>query len=310
MATDHLPSAPAFGPLRVRLHGLRSRGKPYLLLAPSLVFLAAFTYWPVGWVAFDSLFLRRLGDRTGSFVGLGNYLRLVGDPKFVAAATNNLIYAVGTVLPSIALALAFALMVQRSSLFNTVIRSLLFFPTLIPLVAAAALWSFIFLPNVGLIDYYLGGFLPMTGNWLGDPDTALAAVMAITVWKNAGYYMIFYLAALQAIPEETIEAAILDGAGALQRLRYILLPLLKPTTAFVMVIALIQVVTTIDHVIVLTRGGPTDATQLLLYYIYQTASELHDTGKAAAATVLTLAGLLAVSLFGIRTLERGAANVA
>ncbi|HTZ79761.1 MAG TPA: sugar ABC transporter permease [Stellaceae bacterium] len=278
--------------------------KPWLLLAPALICLGLFTYWPVVSVLIDSLFARDFGQQTATFVGLGNYGRLFTDAKFAAAAINNLLYAVGTVVPSIVLALAFALLLKQSSAFNRVIRALLFFPTMVPLIAAAALWTFMFLPTLGLIDYYLGRLLPFSINWLGDPDSALWALTLVTVWKNAGYYMLFYLAALQSMPEELTEAAILDGAGPWQRFRYVTLPLLAPTTAFVGVIAFAQAITTVDHVIVMTRGGPNDATTLLLYYIFQTATEVHDPGKAAAATVVTLMVLLTVSTFSIRSVDR------
>ncbi|MGH7124885.1 MAG: carbohydrate ABC transporter permease [Stellaceae bacterium] len=282
----------------------RRRLKPFLLLLPSMIFLGAFTYWPLASVAADSLFSRRLGEKTAAFVGLGNYLRLAADPKFDTALLNNLVYIAATVLPAILLALGFALLLQRSTSFTAGLRALLFFPTIIPLVGAAALWTFLFLPTIGLIDYYVGRLVPLSINWLGNPDIALASIAMVTVWKNAGYYMLFYIAALQAVPRDLIEAALLDGAGAWQRLRHIVLPLLSPTTVFVAVIAVIQAITTVDHVIVMTKGGPDDATNLLLFYIFQTATELHDSGKAAAATVVTLVALFGISTMGIRVLER------
>src|SRR5262249_60103345 len=113
-------------------------------------------------------------------------------------------------------------------------------------VGSRARWMFLPLPTVGLIDYSIGRLGPLSINWLGNPDTALASIAMVTVWKNAGYYMLFYIAALQAVPQELIEAALLDGAGAWQRLRHVVLPLLAPTTAFVAVIAVIQAITTVD----------------------------------------------------------------
>lgn len=279
--------------------------RPYALLAPSLIFLVLFTYLPIIRVARDSLYLKRLGDLTDRFVGWENYLRLASDDKFQKAFSNNLFYALGTIVPTVLLSLAFACFLHRSTRFNATIRACLFFPTVIPLAAAAGLWIFIFLPNGGLIDYYLGRLGMPSINWLGNPDLALSALCILTVWKNAGYYMLFYVAGLQTIPQDALEAAILDGANAWQRFWHITLPLLRPTTAFVVVIALINVVTNVDHVIVMTRGGPDNATNLLLYYIFQTQTEFHDPGKATAATVVTLACLLAVSMFGMRTLERG-----
>jgi len=283
----------------------KTGARPYLLLAPSLFFLLLFTYLPIARVIRDSLYLQQLGDQIGRFVGLANYARLFADEKFRTALLNNLAYGAGTLLPTIVLAIAFAVLLQRSTRVNAVIRACLFFPTVVPLTAAAGLWIFIFLPNGGLIDYYLGPLGARSINWLGNPDLALAALSILTVWKNAGYYMLFYLAGLQAIPGEALEAALLDGANGWQRFWHVTLPLLRPTTAFVVVIALINVVTNVDHVIVMTHGGPNNATNLLLYYIFQTQTEFHDPGKATAATVVSLAALLAISFFGLRALERG-----
>ncbi len=286
------------------------RARPYLLLLPSLIFLALFTFFPIAEVAWASLFRTAYGHRDAAFVGIDNYVRVLQDGAFRNAFVNNVLYAIGTILPSLVIALALALLLNGSSRFKAVIRSLVFLPTLIPLVAAAALFSFIFLPGIGLLDHYLARLGLRGLNWIGDPDIALASLIGLTVWKNAGYYMLFYLAGLQAIPSDLGEAAKLDGASSWQRLRYIILPLLAPTTGFVAVIALINVITAVDHVVVLTKGGPNGATNLLLYYIYQNANEFYDAGKATAATVISVALLLTLSLVGIKGLEGGADHAA
>jgi sn-glycerol 3-phosphate transport system permease protein len=291
-----------------RLAAATRSGKAYLLLLPSLVFLALFTYFPIVEVLWSSLYHKRFGQPAPAFVGLGNYLRVLQDDGFRQALINNAIYAAGTVLPSVVIALALAVLLNRSTRLNAVLRALLFCPTIIPLVAAAALFSFIFMPRLGLLDYYLAALGFNGANWTGDPDLALYSLMALTVWKNAGYYMLFYLAGLQAIPDEAHEAATLEGATWWQRLRYVTLPYLKPTTSFVAVIALINAITSVDHVIVLTKGGPNGATKLLLYYIYQNAHEFYDAGKATAATAISVALLLCLSLGGLKTLERGATH--
>ena len=283
-----------------RLRDLRA----YALLAPSLVFLATFTYWPVVQVLWNSV--HEQDKRAENFVGLKNYAAIFADASFRRACVNNLIYAAGTVMPSLVLALAFALALERSNRLNTVLRSVLFLPVLVPLVAAASIFLFIFLPGVGLLDHYLARLGIAGANWIGDPDIALASIMGLTVWKNAGYYMLFFLAGLQAIPLESYEAAILDGATPWQRLRHVTLPALKPTVAFVAVIALINVVTQVDHIFVLTKGGPSDSTNLLLFYVYQQAVERYDIGKAAAATVVSLVVLLAISGLSLRRADREA----
>jgi sn-glycerol 3-phosphate transport system permease protein len=268
----------------------------YLLLLPSLIFLALFTYGAMGRVFIDALYQRATPKAPVRFVGLDNISAVLADPAFTGAVANNLIYAVGTAIPSIGLALLFALALARTNAVTSALRAALFLPVLIPMVAASALFLFIFLPNVGLLDYYIGRFLPVLPNWLGDSDIALYAIMVITIWKNAGYYMLFFLAGLQSVPEDVMEAAHLDGAGPFQRLRYIILPELKPTFLFVTVIAILNAVTQVDHVFVMTKGGPSNATNLVLFYIYQQAVEHYDIGKASAATLLTLAALMGLTV--------------
>ncbi len=293
-------------PRRVRrLAGrLGADGRAWLLLLPSLVFLCLFTYWPIVQVLLQALTIETFGSQATS-LGLGNFDRLFADAAFTGALLNNLVYAVGTIAPSIALALALAVGLQEATRFNALLRTVVFFPVLLPLVAAAALFLFVFLPGIGLLDYYLATLGAGQTNWLGDPDLALWSLVGLTVWKNAGYYMLFFLAGLQAIPLDLYEAARIEGAGAWRRFTRITLPLLGPSLAFVLVIALVNVITQVDHVVVLTEGGPSGATDLLLFYIYQTAHESYDYGKAAAATVVSVAILLALSLVSLRTLERG-----
>ncbi len=274
-----------------------------LLLAPSLVFLALFTYWPVAQVALQSLTVESFGG--ASHAGFDNFSRLFADPGFARAAVNNILYAAGTVGPSVMLALLFAVGLSESTRFSSLLRTIFVFPVLIPLVAAAALFSFVFQPRFGLLDHYLAYLGMGATNWIGNPDIALYSLMGITVWKNAGYYMLFFLAGLQAIPGDLHEAARVEGASAFQRFWRITLPLLRPTFAFVIVIALVQVLTNVDHVVLLTSGGPSNSTNLLLFYIYQQAHENYDIGLAAAATVVTVSALLAISVVSLRTLEHG-----
>ncbi|HKM62688.1 MAG TPA: sugar ABC transporter permease [Acidisphaera sp.] len=274
----------------------------WILLAPSLAVLLAFVYWPLIEVAAQSLLQPRFG--AAPTIGAGNYGRLFADPHFVRACVNNAVYALGTIVPSLILALAFASAVQRPGLLNTVLRTVFVAPLLIPLVAAAALFSFILLPGSGLLDFYLAKLGVAGTNWLGDPDLALGAVIGITVWKNTGYYMLFFLAGLAAVPDELLDAARIDGAGPWRRFRHVTLPMLGPTFGFVLPIAILNAVTQVDHVVTMTQGGPSDATNLLLYYIYQQAAQNYDPGLASAATVVSVAALLALSYGSLRFLER------
>ncbi|HUB16040.1 MAG TPA: sugar ABC transporter permease [Acetobacteraceae bacterium] len=285
----------------------RARARPLLLaaalLSPSAVFLVVFTYAPVAQVLVASFAERNFDGATRW--GVGNYARLFADSHFMTAVSNNVLYAAGTIIPSLMLALAFALGLRETTRFTTILRTLIALPLLIPLVAAAALFIFILLPGAGLLDYYLAKLGIGQTNWIGDPSLALGSIIAITVWKNTGYYMLFFLAGLAGIPQDFLDAAKIDGAGAPARFWHVTLPLLMPTLGFVLVIALLNVLTQVDHVIVMTQGGPDDATSLVLFYIYQQAHQNFDAGLASAATVVSVAFLFLLSFGSLRTLERG-----
>ena len=263
----------------------------------------AFTYVPIVQVVGRALLVQRFGN--GGSTGFGNFARLFADAAFAQAAGNTALFAVGTIVPSVALAFGFALALQGSGVLAGVLRALFVLPMMVPLVAAATLFTFLLLPGEGLVDHYLARLgLGMT-NWLGDPRLALGSLCAITVWKNAGYYMLFFLAGLAGVPRDLHEAATLEGATAWERTRFVTLPLLGPTFAFVLVIAAVNVLVQVDHVIVMTGGGPSGSTNLLLSYIYQQAQQNNDPGLAAAATAVSVAGLLALATVSLRTLERG-----
>ena len=296
----------------VRIGASRRRGRTarqrstlaaFALLAPSGLFLAAFTYWPVLEVLVRSFIDQQYGQ-VARF-GFGNYARLVADPHFRQAAWNNIVYGVGTIVPSLAFALLFALGLRDNRHFTAFLRTLLVLPMMIPLVAASALFIFIFLPGEGLIDHYLAFLGAGQTNWLGNPSLAMPSIIAITVWKNTGYYMLFFLAGLAGIPDQLVEAAMLEGAGPFQRFRHVILPLLGPTLAFVLVIALLNVLTQVDHIVVMTDGGPSGSTNVLLFYIYQQAHQNNDMGLAAAATAVSVAVLFVLSAGSLRALERG-----
>ena len=236
-----------------------------------------------------------------------NFARLFADNVFWQSLGNNLLYILLTVVPGVTLALLLAVALSENHRVNRWLRTAFFFPMIIPMVSAAALWLFIFMPGLGLLDHYLAKlFGPMNNNWLGRSNSALLALALIGVWKFAGYYMLFFLAGLQSIPASTREAALMEGATRTQVFFKVTLPLLRPTLSFVITTALIYSITQIDHVAVMTRGGPDNATTVLLYYIQNLTWDSHVLGKASAATFLTLAGLFAFSLINLKLLEKGA----
>ncbi|GMG85136.1 sugar ABC transporter permease [Paralimibaculum aggregatum] len=276
----------------------------WLLLAPSLVMLTAFAFYPSAATLWASLFSRGTRRRPAEFIGLENYGRLFDDPTFWLVATNNLLYAGVTIPLSIALALVMALWADARIPARSFVRTAYFTPTVLPMIAAANLWLFFYTPGFGVLDRIGGLFGAASVNWLGQPETALWAVSAVTVWKEAGFFMIFYLAALQTIPPDLREAAAIEGAGRWTYTRRVVLPLLMPTTLFILVNAMINSVKLIDHLFILTRGGPSDASKLILYYVWENAFAFFDRPAAAAMTVLVLAGLGTLAALQFLVIDR------
>ncbi|MBC7002751.1 sugar ABC transporter permease [Photobacterium sp. BZF1] len=258
-----------------------------LLLLPALVLLSAFTYFPAFSAFYNSIFSTTYSGET-YFALQDNLLDLQDDPVFWRALTNNLLYALVTVPASMILALVMALWVNEKFLGRSLLRLSFFLPTMLPMVAAANIWMFFYSPNIGLFNRVLAVFGIQGANWLGDPDTALWATMLLAVWKESGFFMIFYLAALQAIPSELHDAARLEAPSYFYRLRRFILPLLGPTTLFVFINAVIHAFKVVDHLFILTKGGPNNASTLLLYYIYETAFAFFDEAYAAVLTLVLL----------------------
>ncbi|MBU4611929.1 sugar ABC transporter permease [Achromobacter sp. GG226] len=276
----------------------------WMLLSPALVLLTLFAFIPAVNTLWASLFSRGTARREPVFVGLDNYATMLADPTFWQVAQNNLLYAAVTIPLSIVLALAMALWANAKITGRAWVRVAYFTPAMLPMIAAANLWLFFYTPGLGVLDRITALFGISSTNWLGQPETALWAVMAVTIWKEAGFFMIFYLAALQTIPPDLQEAARIEGASRWQTLRRVVLPLLMPTTIFVAVNALINAVKLIDHLFVLTKGGPNNASKLLLYWVWENAFAYLDRPSAAVLTVilLTLLGVLAALQFFV--LER------
>jgi sn-glycerol 3-phosphate transport system permease protein len=237
-------------------------------------------------------------------VGLENYRVMVADEVFWKSLTNNLWYALGTIPVSIALAIVMALWVNSAMRGRTWLRMAFFTPTVLPMIAVANIWLFFFTPQYGLLEQVTGAFGIASRNWLGSPETALACVTIVAIWKEAGFFMIFYLAALQSIPPSLGEAAALEGASRAYYFRRVVFPLLMPTTLFVLVNAIINSFRLVDHIVVMTRGGPNNATSLLLFHIYQVGFSFWDTGYAAALTMVLLAILAATAIVQFVFLDR------
>lgn len=268
----------------------------WLLLLPAVVLLALFTHYPAVATLWHSFLSTPKGSHAAVWVGLDNYRQLADDPIFWQALANNLWFALGTIPASIALALLMATWVNGKVAGRGFLRLAYFTPTVLPMIAVANIWLFFFTPEYGLLEKTLGAFGFGTHNWLGSKNTALACLMVVTVWKEAGFFMIFYLAALQSMSPNLADAAAIEGASRWYFFRRVTFPLLMPTTLFVFVNAVINAFRLVDHVVVMTRGGPDNATSLLLYYIYEIGFRFWDSAYAAALTMVLLSILALVAL--------------
>jgi sn-glycerol 3-phosphate transport system permease protein len=277
------------GSVKVHIYG-------WLLLTPAAILLIAFTYYPTIATLSQSFFSDGTALRPATYVGLDNYAFMLDDKVFWKVVANNTWFALGTIPVSIALALLMAVWVNGLLPARGLLRMAYFTPTILPMIAVANIWLFFYTPDIGLLDQILRSFGLAGHNWLGDPSTVLACVIVMTVWKEAGFFMIFYLAALQSVPPELEEAAKLEGAGRWYSFWRVTFPLLMPTTLFVLINAVINSFKLVDHLFILTKGGPNNASNLLLYYIYEVAFSFFDEAYAATLTVVLLATLALIAI--------------
>ena len=239
------------------------------------------------------------------FVGFTNYRRMLSDPLFLQSLRVTLTY-VALLVPCLYVAgLGLALLVQRRSRANGFFRSLFFMPQMVSLVVVALVWQVLLVDKIGLVTSAMSAIGLPGLSWLGDPRFALFAIVIVSVWFLMGFYMLIFLGGLQDIPKEYYEAARIDGAGPITSFFYITLPLLQPTSFFILLVSTVTAVCgfqTFDLIYVMTKGGPANSTQLAIYYIYQQAFLFNDFGYAAAmASFLVLILIVMTALLFLLT---------
>lgn len=277
---------------------------PWLLVLPTVLGVSLFSLYPTLATLSASLFTQNQAVRVPEFSGLANYAALFGDGTFRRVLLNTVLFIVGTVPASVVLALALAIPLNRKLRAVGLLRSIFFYPTVLPMVSAAAIWLFLYQPNFGLVNDLMRALGLGAPNWLGEGGLVLPALMVMAIWKQTGYFMLFYLAGLQNLPDDVFEAASLDGASRWQQLLRITVPLLSPTTLFVTTIAAVGSMQMVDQLYIMTQGGPDNASNLLLFFIYQTAFRFRNIGQANAMTVVLVALLLAFTVTNFRVSER------
>ncbi|MFB9277044.1 carbohydrate ABC transporter permease [Cohnella cellulosilytica] len=270
--------------------------KALLFTLPAMVPLTLFWFVPLGYVVYLSFTEWDFMSPDKLFVGLDNYRNLFVDPAFYQALRVTALFCLGSVVPVIVIGLSLALLFNGRMRAGAFYRLLMFSPWVTPTVAVSIVWSWIYEPEVGLANSVLRGIGLDGIRWLQDPQWALVGVLIVTVWKAAGWCMIFYLVALRNIPSDLLEAAELDGAGGWRKLVSVTLPLISPTTFFLVIVQFIQAMQAYDQINVLTQGGPAGSTRTLLYLYYQSAFDAFRIGEASSVAIALIVGCVLLSL--------------
>lgn len=276
---------------------LRENINAYLFISPALVLLFIFSFIPII-SAFCLSFCKWRILGKPEFIGLNNYISIFKDPVFWVSLKNTAYYSFVTVPAGLVLAMGSALLLNQQIKGRIFFRGVIFFPVTISMVVIAFIWGWMFSEHYGIINSLLLKFNILPRNWLDNPKTSLPIIMIMSVWKGFGYGMVIYLAALQNIPASYYEAATIDGANSIQKFRHITLPLLNPTTLFVLVVAFIGSFQVFDQVYILTQGGPGYSTTVLVSYIYDEAyGGKFRMGRACALSYILFLIVMVFTLF-------------
>ena len=287
----------------------------FVFLAPSLVLLIIFALVPMLGSLVLGFFEWRIFEDP-DWVGIENFVdifrfREIGDglgtepndPRFYRAFGNNLFYLLQ--LPfHLALSLSLAMFINRHGPVSYLFRSIYFVPVVTSMVAAAVVFRWVYQPSFGLLNSFLRTLGVQGPNWLGDPDIAKVSVIGMNLWKRAGYQMLIYLAALQGVPEEYYESARIAGAGAWRQFWNITLPLIAPTTFFLLTMGVIWNLQMFPQIYVLTEGGPAGATSSMVFYIFQKAFEDFRMGYASALSLILFLMILTITVIQWRLRKR------
>ncbi len=283
----------------------------YVFIAPSFLFLTVFLAIPIGQALLYSFTSYDLIEAP-RFAGLDNYVRLLRDERFRRAILNTVYFAAVTVPVGTALALVLAVLVNRAIRGVQIFRTAYYLPVVTSLVGVSLIWLWLYEPELGLLNDVLEVVGLPRLKWLQSPETAMPAIILLSVWKNMGLHMTIYLAGLQGIPQHLYEAAEIDGAGAWRRFRGITLPLLAPTTYFVVVFYFINALQMFVQVWVMTPGGggglrtvggPLDSTLTVVALVYVTAFQNLQMGYASAMSFALFLIILVITLLNTRLLR-------
>ncbi len=310
-AAPRKPHSESFGgaPLP-RVHVVPTRAKESLtglgFVAPFTVLFATFLLWPMLAALWSSFTDRSLARSGSSFVGLANWQQLVADPAVWQSLWVTILFTLVSTPPLVAIALVMALLTNRVSRLGWFLRFSFFAPFLLPVAVVTLIWQWLYQPGFGLINAALETVGLSEVAWLTNEDTVLLAVVITTVWWTVGFNFLLYLAALQGIPSQVYEAAALDGAGPWRRLTGITLPLLRRTTALVVMLQLVASLKLFDQAYLLTEGtgGPNYAARPIIGYIVDSGFTEMNIGYASAVSYLFFAVIIAAAILQYRLFTR------
>jgi len=285
--------------------GLRwaARVEPYLYLAPSLALLILFTFYPIARSVYLSLFLTNPLGVPRVFVGLQHYVNAL-QSTFLQSLGVTVLFVLYTVPVGLLLGLALALLAYQPLKGTRIFQLIFSSPLAISAAIGSTIWVMLLNPVSGVVNYLLGlvGIPPV--HWLTDPRWALLAVGMVSIWLRLGFNFVLLLSGLQNVPEELHEAAVVDGAGFWAKTWYITLPLLSPTLFFAAVVGVIHAFQAFAEIEIMTGGGPSDATNTVVYRIYQVAFRQYEFGAASAQAILLFLVMVALTYLQFRLGER------
>ncbi len=272
----------------------------YSFILPNFIGFLCFTLIPVLF-SFGLSFLQWDSANPIKFVGFDNFAKMLQDSTFKISFVNTLYYTIGTVSFTLIASLVLALILNKNIAGRVFFRSVFFFPYVASLIAVAVVWNMLFHPDMGPVNSLLVSLgVKNPPRWSASVDWAMPTVIGLSVWKGMGYYMIVYLAALQGIPKELYEAAVIDGANPWQQFKHVTVPMLTPTTFFVVMMLVISSFKVFDTIFIMTQGGPGRATNVLVYHIYNTAFISFEFGYASAISAVLFAIVLIITLIQFR----------
>ena len=280
------------------------KAKPYLLIAPSIVLLCVFCIYPIFSIISLSFYQWDMVTPSKKFVGFENFITLLGDAQFYRTLANTVIYVVCPVGFGVSLGLAAALYLSKKTRVNSFLQSVAFTPYIVSLASIAMLWMWLMNKDFGLLNAVLAFVGAPPVDWLGNPRIALASLILIAVWKSVGYNALILVSALQTIPPYLYEAAKLDRAGAWSVFRKITFPMISPTVFFLTLVDAIASFKVFETIQIITEGGPQNATNTLVFSLYEYGFRFYKVGYAAAIGVVLLAIILIFTALYFKVLSK------